>query len=207
MEKIGVVGRTGSGKSTLVLSLFRFVFVLLQVIPSILRLTSVNDHSDPEKGKILVDGIDITTIGLEDLRSRLTLIPQDPVLFSGTIRENLDPFQEFSDEECIDVLQRVQLYNPATTPKGSRPASRADSRPSSPHSGSPTSLGPEETASTLVAPDPDKKVAISLDAQVSDGGKNWSSGQAQLIALAVGLLHIQYIISSDFLHFPASVSF
>ena len=68
-ERIGLVGRTGSGKSTLALSLFRFV--------------------DPESGSITIDGIDITSIGVEDLRSRLTLIPQDAVLFAGTIRENL----------------------------------------------------------------------------------------------------------------------
>jgi ABC-type multidrug transport system fused ATPase/permease subunit len=88
-EKIGVVGRTGSGKSTLALSFFRFV--------------------EASQGSIVIDGIDISKIGTDDLRSNLTIIPQDPTLFSGTLRSNLDPFDQFEDSEIFESLRRVHL--------------------------------------------------------------------------------------------------
>eukprot|EP00026_Physarum_polycephalum_P000567 Phypoly_transcript_00568.p1 GENE.Phypoly_transcript_00568~~Phypoly_transcript_00568.p1 ORF type:complete len:1446 (+),score=231.52 Phypoly_transcript_00568:83-4339(+) len=88
-EKIGVVGRTGAGKSSMLLALFRMV--------------------EADRGAIYIDKINIAKIGLSTLRSRLAIIPQDPVLFTGTIRSNLDPFNQYHDAEIWDVLESIQM--------------------------------------------------------------------------------------------------
>lgn len=94
-QKIGIVGRTGAGKSTIITAFFRFL--------------------EPETGSIHIDGVDITQIGLKNLRQAITIIPQDPTLFTGDIRSNLDPFDQYTDAQIFEALRRVNLIAPGET--------------------------------------------------------------------------------------------
>ncbi|KAF9118643.1 hypothetical protein BGX30_004443 [Mortierella sp. GBA39] len=113
-EKIGIVGRTGAGKSSLTLALFRMIeaangpWVHSSSSPDGSETTQEEEDNNIV-GKIMIDGIDISTLGLSDLRRALAIIPQDPILFAGTIRDNLDPFQEHSDADLWEALDRSHL--------------------------------------------------------------------------------------------------
>ncbi|XP_045472448.1 probable multidrug resistance-associated protein lethal(2)03659 [Harmonia axyridis] len=132
--KIGIVGRTGAGKSS--------------IISAIFRLT-------PFEGEILIDELDTSSISLESLRSKISIIPQEPFLFSGTLRDNLDPFKEYDDDTLWNALKKVELK-------------------------------------TLVA-----ESAHGLNYEVSEGGKNFSAGQRQLICLARAIVRRNNILIMD----------
>ncbi|GAB1214638.1 hypothetical protein ATERTT37_003802 [Aspergillus terreus] len=157
-ERIGIVGRTGAGKSSIMSALF--------------RLTELS------AGTIQIDGIDIGRIGLHDLRSRLAIIPQDPTLFRGTVRSNLDPFNEHSDLELWSALRQAHLIDASDAPDR-----ESDTTPDS------------DVAGGLKQRQPRTK--LSLDTPVDEEGLTFSLGQRQLMALARALVRNARIIICD----------
>lgn len=173
-EKVGIVGRTGAGKSSLALALFRAL--------------------EAEEGKILIDDIDIGLIGLRDLREGITIVPQDPTLFMGTIRSNLDPFDMYSDEQIFAALRRVQLVGPHESPVGSRPpTSGAVSPPATTAVDSIEQSSPVPASPTAT----NKNIFLDLTSPVTESGSNLSQGQRQLLCLARALLKSPTVLLMD----------
>jgi ATP-binding cassette, subfamily C (CFTR/MRP), member 1 len=160
-ERIGIVGRTGAGKSSIMSTLFRMV-----------EITS---------GSITIDGVDIGKVGLLDLRTRLSIIPQDPTLFRGTIRTNLDPFNEHTDLELWSALRQADLVDK--------------------EAGTGAETGGVVTTTPAVDENGEKagerQGRINLDSTVEEEGLNFSLGQRQMMALARALVRGSQIIVCD----------
>lgn len=166
-ERIGVVGRTGAGKSSLTLALFRFL--------------------EAREGSIHIDSLDISKIKLQALRTRLAIIPQDPVLFSGTIRSNMDTFDKHEDGALRDGLLRVHLVS----------AEEVESLNLSTLTGSATPILTTPVAQNGTTKNLNKNPFLHLSSPITEGGLNLSQGQRQLLCLARAIVSRPKIMVLD----------
>ncbi|KAL2152189.1 hypothetical protein VTH82DRAFT_5373 [Thermothelomyces myriococcoides] len=187
-EKVGIVGRTGAGKSSLTLAIFRAL--------------------EADEGKILIDGVDIGQIGLRDLREAITIVPQEPTLFMGTIRSNLDPFNLYTDEQIFTALRRVHLIQPdeitisrgATLPEGATAsatiASSSNSNQDRAQAEGETDMEAQQRPSRPESVT-NKNIFLDLSSPVTESGNNLSQGQRQLLCLARALLKNPTVLVMD----------
>ncbi|CAG8677285.1 12899_t:CDS:10, partial [Acaulospora colombiana] len=162
-EKIGIVGRTGAGKSSMLQALFRIVEI-------------------EEGGKIEIDGINTKEIGLDILRQRLAVIPQDALLFKGTVRENIDPLNQRTDAELLSAMRRSGLLSRSEEDEGKAKA-MAD--------------GTQDAVNVEVKGENSSTSRFDLGAAVSEEGSNFSAGERQLIALCRALVKESRVIVMD----------